>query len=281
MIKIKRKKDFKSKIYSNPYFRRKTRNFSFNISWNWKSKLSLIGGFIFILIILYILFFSPILKINYINISGNNRVAQHELLEIAWKQIRTKKFFILPQNNLLLSNKDDLNKAFDNKFSFENISIDKKLAHTLNIEVQEKSYAFVWVENEVYYYSDIDGYIIKEISPLDIKEKKYPIIENQLDNKIVNKKIELNQNVFNFIIDAYNSISTKNEEYKIDKFILSEDQNTIKLKLENGPEIIFNLNNELEAQLAKLGIIKTEKLKNDFDTKSYIDLRFGDRVYYR
>ncbi len=281
MIKIRRKKVYKSKTYSNPYFRRNVKNFRINISWNWKSKLAMFSGFVFIVIILYTIFYSPFLRINHINISGNNRVGQNELLDIAWQQIRTNKLFILPQNNLLLSNKDDLIKAFDSRFSFEDIKIDKKFSHTLNIEVQEKSYAFVWVENDVYYYSDIDGYIIKEISPLDIKEKKYPVVENKLENKIANNKIELDQTVFYFAIDAYNSISNKSDEYKIDKFVLSEDQNTLKLKLVDGPEIIFNLNNILEDQLGKLDIIKEEKLKNDFDTKSYIDLRFGDRVYYR
>ena len=56
---------------------------------------------------------------------------------------------------------------------------------------------------------------------------------------------------------------------------------TIKIKLIDGPGIYFNIDENLKQQLDKLLVIKNEKIKDDFLTKQYIDLRFGDSVYFR
>jgi len=49
----------------------------------------------------------------------------------------------------------------------------------------------------------------------------------------------------------------------------------------DGPKIFFNTEEGIDKQINKLLVIKNEKLKDDFNGKEYIDLRYGDRVYYR
>jgi hypothetical protein len=51
--------------------------------------------------------------------------------------------------------------------------------------------------------------------------------------------------------------------------------------LKLGPAVYFNIEEDIDKQINKLIIIKNEKIKKDFNKKTYIDLRYGDRVYYR
>ncbi len=53
------------------------------------------------------------------------------------------------------------------------------------------------------------------------------------------------------------------------------------MKILDGPAVYFNTEKDINAQIAKLLIITDKKLKDNFKNKKYIDLRYGDRVYYR
>ena len=67
---------------------------------------------------------------------------------------------------------------------------------------------------------------------------------------------------------------------KIDRFIV-DSTDTLKVILVDGPYVMFDLTKDLEKQISKLSVLKDQKLKSDFFNKEYIDLRYGDRVYYR
>ena len=54
-----------------------------------------------------------------------------------------------------------------------------------------------------------------------------------------------------------------------------------KEECQNGPMIYFNLQEDIEKQVTKLLVLMNEKLKNNLGEKEYIDLRYGDKVYYK
>lgn len=49
----------------------------------------------------------------------------------------------------------------------------------------------------------------------------------------------------------------------------------------DGPMIYFNLQEDINKHVAKLLVLFNEKLNNDLNEKAYIDLRYGDKVYYK
>jgi hypothetical protein len=48
-----------------------------------------------------------------------------------------------------------------------------------------------------------------------------------------------------------------------------------------GPKVYFNIKNDLDKQVKKLAVIKCEKPEAEFKVLEYIDLRYGDRVYFK
>jgi len=278
----RRKIDYYNKNLSNPFFRRKKRNIKIPSRYfSWKNKLTAIGIFILLICLFWLTFFSSVFKIRKIEINGLIRIASTEVANSIWQQTKTRKYLIFPQVNLLAFSKKNLRNRLNDQYTFTEIIIKKHLPNTLILNIQEKSYAYIFCEAEKYYYADIDGHIINEINPLEIRGKKYPLIANNGSGKIIDNKINIDIGQLDFILNIFSDLKDNSYNLAIEKFIIDKELNTIKIKLINGPKIYFNTEEGIDRQINKLLVIKNEKLKDDFNAKEYIDLRYGDRVYYR
>jgi hypothetical protein len=138
----------------------------------------------------------------------------------------------------------------------------------------------IWQENEKYYYTSMSGEIIAETNVLDIEQKDYPLINNVSDKKIADNKITVDAVYLNYASDIWEKFKPLTD-LKIERIIIDNEIDTIKVKLEGGPEVYFDPTGDMDKQISKMTIIKNEKLKEDFNKKIYVDVRLGDAVYYR
>ena len=53
------------------------------------------------------------------------------------------------------------------------------------------------------------------------------------------------------------------------------------LKFKDGPFLYLDPSSSFEEQFERMLIIKEEKLKETFSSKQYIDLRYGESIYFR
>ena len=283
-LRKKGKLRYGSKKYSNPFFQQKPsvkkRLAKVNFSFGWKMKFTSFLIIIFCAFILWALFYSNLFLIQNIQVEGGERISPASVEKIVRSQIKKNFYIFAPQKNLILFNKNRLKSELETKYAFDQLDINKKFPKTLNIAFKEKKYAFIWQEDEVFYYSDINGSIINEVNILEVKQKDYPIINNESDHKISNNIITVDNNYIQFVLDLFTEFN-KLENYQIDRYLIDNEYDSVKVILENGPSIYFNTKVDIAKQLSKLAIIKSEKIKDDFSTKSYIDLRQEDRVYYR
>jgi hypothetical protein len=106
------------------------------------------------------------------------------------------------------------------------------------------------------------------------------LINNLSNAKIINNQIQADKALLatiNVLWDKFKDLP----DFKIERFIIDNELNTVKIALLDGPQIYFNSSGDIDKQINKLQIIKTERLKLDFNKKQYLDLRIGDAVYYR
>jgi len=281
---LTKKINYHNKKYKNPFFHQRRGGQRLRvpkISWSWRGKLvvieilALLGG------VIWFCCFSTFFNINLITVDGLARIPKQKIEDIIWQQTKQKRFLLIPQNNLILFSKNELIKTLYENYCFESLIINKKLPDKLIVNIQEKSYAFVWQEEDKYYYADIDGYIINEINPLKIKQKKYPLIYNRREEGIGDNKINIDGNYIDYIIGLFDEFDSDFYGFEVERFIIDNEVDTIKMAIYEGPTIYFNINEDRTKQAQKLFIIKNEKLKDDFKNKTYIDLRYGDKVYYR
>lgn len=270
---------YSAKTYKNPFFQNKQTATTRSGESKNKKKLAIFAAVIAILILLWLLFFSTMFKIEKIEVSGVRESMLSEI-ELIAKDLAENR--LIGKNNLLLYNKSDLIKILNEKYYLENLSIKRKLFHTLIINLQEKQQVAIWRENDQYYYLDGDGNIINQTDPLNIKSGSYPLIENLTEVKIDGRKANINEEAIGYILNLFNEFKENSHDFAIERFIIDKDINTVKMAILSGPKIYFNTKAPIEEQTAKLDLIVKEKLKNDFKSvKEYIDLRYANNVYMK
>lgn len=269
------KKDYQAKNLKNPFFcstHNKKKKFC---SW----KIYLLIFIILVLGLLYFLFLSPFFLIKDIKVSGLGRLPEDAISTILWQQTEEKAFWPLKQNNLLLFKTAEAEESLMSNFNFSKISITKKLFNSLVVEIEERPYAFIWSEAGNRYYSDSKGYIIKDSTVTDEDLSKFPLIENQTpDSLIAEDYLKINLEYLNFIFSLREDL-LKYPDLKIDKFMMTQELNMLKVLFSDGLVVYFNIKDDPIKQIDKLVVVKKEKIKDNLSSVNYIDLRYGDKVY--
>ncbi|MFH1997722.1 MAG: FtsQ-type POTRA domain-containing protein [Patescibacteria group bacterium] len=277
------------KKYKNPFFRNKKNYLSLRL------KIILSCIIIFILAMVWFFCFSNVFKIKKVNINGLTQIPQHEIQNLIQQQIEKNYLILASQNNLILFSANQAIEVLEKKYCFKQIIIKKNLPDQLIINIQENPYAFIWREKDLpaeqvgkYYLVSANHCVINEINPLDIQLEKYPIIYNETEVKIIKFTsqvfINIDHNYTEYVIELFkqfNNNQDKKDNLKIEKFIIDQDINTIKMVILNGPQIYFNVKEDLMKQINKFIAIKNQLLKNNFWDIDYIDLKYGDKVYYK
>ncbi|MDP3837060.1 MAG: hypothetical protein Q8Q67_03085 [bacterium] len=268
------KVDYQRKTLNNPFFRQRRE----------KKETSGRSRKFFILIIttlilafaVYILFFSSTFAIQKIQVNGVNRVGNEQLIALAWQQADQG------QHNLLLYKTEDLYNSLMENFSFDSLRVYKKWPHTLVISAGERDPAFVWRYKGEQHFSDSNGCLIRETAVVPADLSMYPVLEAADNQERLNARDCLT--IESAYLQAMFILSDKLKAYpelKVDRFLLEGEANTLKADLNLGPNILFNVKEDADKQLNKLIIIKQDKPAAEFNSLEYIDLRYGDRAYFK
>lgn len=275
------KKDYQHKNLNNPFFHKHKQQHKAVYS---KSKRNLIFTALLLLIsaIAYLFFFSSVFTVREIKVSGISRISEDILKEYAWKQINESDSWLFKQKNIIFFETDVLAESLNTNFSFDSLRVYKEWPRSIVISAGERSLAFIWRDRSGQSFSDGRGCLVREVAVAETDFSKYPLLE------AVNGVNYLNDQDCLDIEDTYlTSLFLLSEKIKIHpdlatgRFMLEGEFNTLKADLSAGPNILFNINDDLDKQLNKLIIIKQEKAPVDFEKLEYIDLRYGDRAYFK
>ncbi len=269
---------FRRKALANPFFKKKRAPIIKLPALSSRVKLIILEMILLVSGLIWFLFFSPVFNINNIMINGAQKISKNEITDLLWRQ--TKGSLGL-EKNIFLFNIGNFINQLNEKYCLDDLTITKILPETIVIAFKEKINSAIWLENEKYYYIDNATNLIEQVDPLSIKEKNYPLIDNQGGARIVDKKVNISLEIIKFILTLFEKFKEKRYDFTIDRFVLENDDNTIKAAVLNGPAILFNTGEDMDKQFIKLDTIINDKLKTDFLKRNVIDLRYGDRVYYR
>lgn len=269
------KKDYQSKNLCNPFFHKpkKKPNKKF-----FACILVLIFGFI--IFIFWFFLASPIWRITNIQVEGLTRVSDTDIKNKIWAQTETSRYLIFKQSNLCLFDKDEAQKNILEVYNLASLKITKKITKTLVISVGERPYSFIFQQGNEFFYTSSDGFVIRESAVSEEDKIKYLILENKNAVNLIDEKNKINISVdyFNFIFELANAI-TRHNDLSVERFIIDQEFNTIKVKFKDGPQVYFNTKTEAKAQVERLVLVKKEKIKDNFSKTNYIDLRYGDKIF--
>lgn len=271
------KKDYQCKNLENPFFRNKHSVHNKKSGFGWKAYLSIFC--FFILSIIYLLFASPLFEIRNIKIKGLGRLPETAISEKIWKEADNARMWPFQSYNIFLFDREGVSSDLIDDFNFSKVEIDKKFFHTISVTIEERPYAFIWQEAGKNYYSDSNGYLIKdnEVKPEDLM--LFPLIINQSGRELAaTDYLDIDPEYLVFIFSLKTEVE-KNRELLIESFIIDQEFKTVKVKFRDGLLAYFNTKEDALKQLEKLLIVKKEKIKDNLSVVNYLDLRYGDKVY--
>ncbi|MDP2736593.1 MAG: hypothetical protein Q8O59_02270 [bacterium] len=269
---------YAAKSYKNPFFQTNRAKPGQGKLLSNKAKLIIFAAAIAAGIIIWLIFFSTLFKLEKIEVNGADAVMAGQIRLMARELAEDR---LMGKNNLLLYNKSELTSALNEKYFLENLSVNKKLPHSLIINFQEKQRSIIWKEGENYYYLDNRGNVISQVDPLNISGGSYPLVENFTEIKIDGRQANISEGAAYYILNLFNQYKNKSRGFDIERFIIDQDINTVKMAVLSGPKIYFNIKEAAQEQTDKLNLILSEKLKNNFMDKEYIDLRYANNIYIK
>jgi hypothetical protein len=251
--------------------------------------------FSFVLVFGLFVFISRLDKLNITNIevSGNKIIDTEAITEIAQSNLSGYYFYFIPKSNFVLYPKNKIEKELTEKFKrIKNISFDLNKSKTLSISLSEREGSYVWcgevlpspetkVEDHNCFFVDNTGYVFDSAPYFsgDVYFKFFgKLSDSYFAPELFAKLISLKESL--------PSMSLKGSSLSI------KDDGDIELYLSSNltpplsPKIVFKKDFDLEKTVSNLEAsvtsdpLKTD-LKNKYASLMYIDLRFGNKVYFK
>lgn len=237
----------------------------------------LVGGYL-----LYLTLFSPIFRLQYVNISGNESIPENELKELIFNQFKKRRGLILPNDNYFVFSEKKLRQQLEEIYNLKKLTIDRNNKNSLNINIEELPGRMLWITQGKTYLIDSNGIIIREILNMDDSLKLTPQI-NDLSNLNVNIRDHvINEDLVKLALEVkqklgeYNVPSISIERFAVD----GRDATYVKLITPQKLEIHLSPKLPPEQQFLKLRR-SLEENKIDLTKIQYINLRVEDQVIYK
>ena len=248
------------------------------------------------------------LNINNIEITGNKVIETKMIEDVVKEKIAGNYLYFFPKTNFLLYPKGEIIKELTNKFTrLKNISLSIKNFQTLDISVAERMTLYTYcgdapaeadlsissdntVPTQKCYFLDQDGYIFDEAPYFsgEVYLKFYGTVNNG-DPLNIPSGSYFYQSIFSKLIsfkDTLEKIGVKPAAFYVQDNGDIEVYLSSSVKSQLGPKIILKTDSDFDQVAENLqSVLTTEPFQSDFKNKYssllYIDLRFGNKVYYK
>jgi len=224
----------------------------------------------------YFLFFSSIFQIEKIEIVGNQKVNPQNLKKFLQDQIQ-KNIFGFKSESIFLLNPKKIEKSIQDQFPpvFE-VDLKRRFPNQLFLEIKEREAIAIFQKNGNQFLLDREGIIFDWAKDLDLIMIENLTLKKEL---VFGKKVIPKENLSQIL--KIKDLIEKNSDLKIKKASLISEQRADFLTTEDW-QIYFNLRDNLENQVSNLILVLEKEITDKKrETIKYIDLRFGNRVYYK
>ena len=230
--------------------------------------ISVIAG----VLILQSIFRLPWLTITSQNIviEGLQQVPKEQVLAETESILNKRRWLIFKNNNYLLFRSYDLQTKLENNLFLTNIIIKKTWPHVLKINVQERISNFIRQTAEGYWQLNYDGQTLGQIQTV-LPDSK--IIADERADQTTSISLAYMEQATK-VLKAW----TPNLP-GIAKFHLTDEADLINLETVLGYRVLLSTKDDYTAQITRYeAILKQNIMPNNI---TYVDLRFGENVYFK
>ena len=242
------------------------------------------------------LFHLDSLNISEIQIVGNKVIETETLQQTVTEQIAGKYLYFFPKTNILFYPQNNIKNELQNKFKrLKDINLAVKNKRTLEVNLSEREAKYTWCGktlplldkgrvgegSEKCYFTDEDGFIFDEAPYFsgEVYFKFYGLVsESYFSKSNFQQLISLKDTLVGIGLQPVILYVKDNGEMEV---FLSKGASA-----ETNPRIIFKIDSDFQKvaenlQAALLAEPLLSEFKNKYSALQYIDLRFGNKIYYK
>lgn len=261
-------KRYISKSFENPYFRNREKGHKTAIVAAVAIFLILFGS------VLSFLFFHPMFFIQNIHVSGLEKIEPDQIEEALISFSNQKLFLIFSRQNRFLFNQKKLKEFLNEQFTFQQIDIDKA-GTSISINLTERTSNLIWKTGEKKFIVDLEGVIIREAGG----GEDLPVFVDLNDIETTIGSVISTPNEISSVFRFHDHLRLQNISFVQTEFDRLAGKWTGILTTD-GYRILFDPTGDIDLQAQRLDTLRRDKI-SDFTKLEYIDLRFGDHVYYK
>jgi len=263
------RRDYQKKDFQNPYFHQPKKIRRFKVG----RYLKIISA----IILIYVIVYSALFRIGGVGLAGNDLISRDEFLNVVNQNLKIKRFFILPQSNMIFFSKGRLARDLNAKYSLNKLTI-RRGWRSLNITIEEKTSHLIIYNNktQLFYFSDLAGAVTKELARDEAMSyaSRFPILNINQDALNIGDQIAYNEFI-SFVL----ALDKSAKEAKINvQGYEKRGVDELALVAKDGWRAYFSIKNELKPALDNLILILKEK-SAILKKIQYIDLTLGDKVF--
>jgi cell division septal protein FtsQ len=241
-----------------------------------KFRLKQIIFIILILLLVQSVFQVKIFRLNEVELINNEDLDLASIQELIDQHLEQRRYLLFKNSNYFLFDEEVLTNDLIEQYNLDQAKVSKKFPHTIKIDVQEKISQFIWQKDDTLYLLSSKGALNRQISEID---QKYLILQDFRDIRPTGQQI-LSANELEIINNIYlNWQKVFVGEPILQKIILTDDLSTIEAQVRIGYRVKIDADKDIVEQLNNLKkVLAGNVIGIDID---YIDLRFGDRVFFK
>jgi cell division septal protein FtsQ len=235
------------------------------------------------------------LLIQTVQVSGAKTADSGAMEAVVKNDIAGRYLWVFPKSNFLIYPKSKIKADLAKEFPvLKNISISVNGSQTLSVTVDERQGKYMWCGNDPAtttaqsrcYFMDDSGYIFGP-APYFSGSVYFKFFGNV--GSTTPSGVDFFPDIFSKLVSFQQSAADIGVNITS---ILAKDNGDIEFYLAssvpppNGPKILINTDADLAKEIQNLqAALATDPLQTNFKTKysslQYIDLRYGDKVYYK
>jgi hypothetical protein len=237
-------------------------------------------------------------EITAVSVQGAHSVNPRAIRETAEAYLAETRWIAFRASNRFLFDENALRDRLGERFAFERLAIDRE-GGVLRIEVEEKVSTLVWTSDDASYLVDAHGLVIRTLLPDELSALMNPPPiqgpvregESHPDDRTLAHVIDLTESdvkvggtvmsdqevafVLAFL-EGLRQMEIGVSQLQIDRTVGA----WMKAVTLNDFDILFDPTQDALVQLGNLAVFLSEQASSP-GMLEYIDLRFGDHVYFK
>jgi cell division protein FtsQ len=220
---------------------------------------------LFILLVsIYLFFHSPIFNVSQIEVVGNDKVSQEEVLALSG---------LTPGINIFEFNEAACSKAIEANPLIKSAEIDRKFIKTIVIKINERQIWAMIPYGDSFLCVDDSGICFDKLNDPD---DNVPIITMDQMPQVVNLGQAVNSQATDMVKQVWQALPV-DEQKVISDFHYQNQDNTLTIYTIKGTEILFGNLDRLDEKVQTFA--QVIQLENDMEAKGndaleYVDIRF-------